>query len=358
MFLVLLILLKTKLLVKHLNIMKFYFFAFPLMFLFLTTCSNGTDLNKDDEPDENKNSTYNNPVVPTSLPDPTIIKAADGYFYLYATEDVHNTPILRSDNLTDWKLLGTAFTDKTRPNWEPNGGIWAPDINYINGQYVLYYSLSVWGGGNTCGIGVATATKPEGPFTDNGKLFRSNEIGVHNSIDPFYIEEDGKKYLFWGSFFGIYCIELNDDGLSIKLATTRQIAGTAFEATYIHKKGNYYYLFASVGSCCEGANSSYRTVVGRSENLFGPYLDKEGNSLLENHYEVVIEGNSKFVGTGHNAEIVSDDEGTDWILYHGYFRSSPEKGRVLLMDQIHWINGWPVVTGNSPSSEATAPVFE
>ncbi len=339
--------------------MRSYFFAIPLIFLFFAACSNGNDLNIDDEPtNENKNSTYNNPVVPTSLPDPTIIKAADGYFYLYATEDIHNTPILRSENLTDWKLIGTAFTDETRPNWEPNGGIWAPDINYINGKYVLYYSMSVWGGGNTCGIGIATATKPEGPFTDNGKLFRSNEIGVHNSIDPFYIEDAGKKYLFWGSFFGIYALELNDDGLSMKPATTVKVAGTAFEASYIHKKGNYYYLFASVGSCCEGANSSYRTVVGRSEHLFGPYVNKAGKAMLDNEYEILIQGNDKFVGTGHNSEIVTDDAGNDWILYHSYIRSTPNKGRVVLMDQVHWVNGWPEVIGQSPSTQNSIPVFE
>lgn len=64
--------------------------------------------------------------------------------------------------------------------------------------------MSSWGGGETCGIGVAISDTPQGPFTDLGKLFRSNEIGVHNSIDPFYIEDNGKKYLFWGSWWGIW----------------------------------------------------------------------------------------------------------------------------------------------------------
>jgi DNA-binding response OmpR family regulator len=76
----------------------------------------------------------------------------------------------------------------------PNGNIWAPDINMIGDKYVMYYSKSAWGGEWECGIGVATATKPQGPFTDEGKLFISSEIGVQNSIDPFYIEEeDGSK---------------------------------------------------------------------------------------------------------------------------------------------------------------------
>ena len=300
---------------------------------------------------------YRNPVVNFSLPDPTIIKAGDGYFYLYATEDIRNTPIYKSANLVDWQFAGTAFTDQTRPSFESGGGLWAPDINYINGKYVLYYSMSVWGGEWTCGIGVATADKPDGPFTDHGKLFRSNEIDVQNSIDQFYIEEDGKKYLFWGSFRGIYYIELSDDGLSLKPgAEKEQVAGTAYEGVYIHKRNGYYYMFASIGSCCEGLNSTYTTVVGRSDNLFGPYVDKQGRPMMDNYHEVIIHKNSSFVGTGHNSEIVKDNNGNDWMFYHAVSVAKP-KGRVLMMDQVRWQNDWPYVEGSTPSLEAEKPMF-
>lgn len=300
---------------------------------------------------------YKNPVVDYSLPDPSVIKANDGYFYLFATEDIRNTPILRSDNLVDWEQAGTAFTNASRPNFEPKGGLWAPDINYVNGKYVLYYSMSVWGGEWTCGIGVATADKPDGPFTDHGKLFRSNEIGVQNSIDPFYIEDNGKKYLVWGSFRGIYAIELSDDGLSLKPGSEKkQIAGTAYEGTYIHKRDGYYYLFASIGSCCEGVKSTYTTVVGRSDNLFGPYFNKQGQSMMENYHEVFIHKNAAFVGTGHNSEIVQDKKGQDWIFYHAVSLAKPD-GRVLMLDQVRWKDGWPYVNGDSPSLEAESPAF-
>jgi arabinan endo-1,5-alpha-L-arabinosidase len=310
-------------------------------------------------PDKKTEQTYKNPVVSLSLPDPTIIKAVDGYFYLYATEDIAYTPIFQSKDLVNWKQIGAAFTKETRPSWEPRGGIWAPDINYIQGKYVLYYSMSRWGGVETCGIGVAVSDSPAGPFTDKGFMFRSDSIGVRNSIDQFYIEDNGKKYLVWGSFNGIFCIELEDDGLAIKNGAEKvQIAGTVTEGSYIHKKGKYYYLFGSIGTCCEGATSTYTTVVGRSENLLGPYVNKKGDSMMDNHYEVVIQGNETFAGTGHNAEIVSDDAGNDWILYHAYLRAEPKKGRVLLLDQIQWSNDWPTVTGNEPSSEGAVPVFK
>lgn len=300
---------------------------------------------------------YHNPVVDYSLPDPSLIKGDDGYFYLYATEDIRNIPIHRSRNLVDWELVGTAFTKETRPTFERKGGLWAPDINKIGNKYVLYYSMSRWGGEWTCGIGCATADKPEGPFIDHGKLFRSNEIKVKNSIDPFYIEDGGKKYLFWGSFRGIYGVELSDDGLSLKEgATPRKVAGTAYEGTYIHKKDGYYYLFASIGTCCEGLKSTYTTVVGRSKNLFGPYVDKRGREMMTNHHEVLIHKSKAFVGTGHNSEIVTDNAGQDWILYHAVSVKEPG-GRVLMLDKVNWEKGWPVVKGKVPSTESTRPVF-
>ena len=322
----------------------------------LTACSSSSSKVEDDPEDQPKN-VYYNPVINYSLPDPSVIRGEDDYFYLYATENIRNLPIHRSKNLVDWEYVGTAFTNDTRPDFEPKGGLWAPDINKIGDKYVLYYSMSVWGGEWTCGIGCATADKPEGPFKDHGKMFRSNEINVQNSIDPFYIEDGGKKYLFWGSFRGIYGIELSDDGLSIKKgAKLRQVAGTAYEGTYIHKKDGYYYFFASIGTCCEGLKSTYTTVVGRSKKLFGPYVDKSGKKMLDNHHEVLIHKNDAFVGTGHNSEIVTDKAGNDWMFYHAVSTKNPG-GRVLMIDKVDWKDGWPSVSGNSPSSESERPVL-
>lgn len=302
--------------------------------------------------------TFANPVIPASLPDPTVVRADDGYFYLYATEDVRNMPIYRSPDLVDWKFVGTAFTPETRPKWNAKGGLWAPDINRIGGKYVLYYSKSEWGGEWTCGIGVATADRPEGPFADHGALFISKDIGVRNSIDPFYIEDEGRKYLFWGSFHGIYGIELSGDGLSVKPgAEKRRVAGNFMEGAYIHKRGRYYYLFGSAGRCCEGANSNYRVTFGRSESLFGPYYDRHGRRLLDGHCEVMIHGNETVVGPGHNSEIITDDIGRDWMLYHGYPRADADAGRVVYMSQVKWRDDWPCVDGDTPAASHENPLF-
>ncbi len=303
-----------------------------------------------------KESNNINPIIRISCPDPSIIKAPNNIYYLYGTEDIRNIPIFKSKDLINWEYVGTAFTDETRPKFLNNSIIWAPDINYINGKFVMYYALSSWGEEWKNGIGVAISEKPEGPFTDKGKLFTSEEIEVQNSIDPFYIEDNGTKYLFWGSLHMIYGIELSEDGLSIKEGAVKcKIPSTGgIEATYIHKQNNYYYLFGSTGSCCYGNSSTYHIVYGRSTNLFGPYMSIDGTQPA---ISPILQGNNYVAGPGHNAEIITDDNGQDWILYHGFLRSDPDLGRVVFIDKINWENDWPVIPKSAPSENPEYPFF-
>lgn len=305
------------------------------------------------------NITYKNPVIRQDAPDPSVIKADDGYYYLYSTGE----KIFRSKNLVNWVYVGQTFIGTNRPSFvEGVNRYWAPDINKIGDKYVLYFALSKWGGIDDCGIGVATANSPKGPFTpvnSTGKLFTSKEIGVRNSIDPFYIEDNGKKYCIWGSFWGgIWAIELSDDGLSVKPGAQKvAIASNAFEGSYVYKRGKYYYFFGSTGTCCEGDKSTYRTIYGRSTSLLGPYKTKNGGLLLDGKYDVLLKGNSHFAGTGHNAEFMEDSEGTTWILYHSY-EIGKDLGRQVLLDRVLWTSdGWPYCINSEPSDVSSKPVI-
>lgn len=80
--------------------------------------------------------------------------------------------------------------------------------------------------------------------------------------------------------------------------------------------------------------------------------------MLDNGFEYVLRKNERFVGNGHNSRIIQDDEGSDWMLYHGVDVKNPH-GRVLLLDRVRWTkDDWPYVSGNSPSLNAVAPVFK
>ena len=311
---------------------------------------------------------YHNPVIRIAAPDPTAIRLADGTYYLYATEDIRNLPIFKSKNMVDWEEVGTAFTDATRPDFVDNNpegkkaAIWAPDIQYIKGKYVLTYSLAEWGNHWISTIGYAVSDSPEGPFTPKGKIFNSRDVNVENSIDQFLYEENGKYYVIWGSFFGIYIMELDiTDDLTItpKLDTKQQLAGNAYEGINLWKKDGYYYLFGSIGSCCEGEKSTYTTVVARSQSLFGPYVNKSGAKMLDNAHEIVIQKDSRFVGTGHNALLQLDDEGNTWMLYHAFELTNLGAQRQVLLDKVLWDEeGWPYVKDLHPSYGAYPPVIK
>ena len=138
---------------------------------------------------------YKNPVYDADFADPSYVKCEeDGYYYLFAT----GAKIIKTKDMVNYEYVGTAF--KSKPTWSTSGAnVWAPDVQYVDGQYVMYYSLSKWDDPNP-GIGIATAPHPAGPWEDKGKLFRSSEIGVNNSIDAMVYQEDGRVYMVWGSF--------------------------------------------------------------------------------------------------------------------------------------------------------------
>ena len=308
---------------------------------------------------------YTNPVFKPCFADPTVIQAPDGYFYCYATTDnwgdgARIVPVIRSTNLVDWTYIGDAFQSK--PSWIGKANIWAPDINYFKGKYYLFYAYSVWGDPNP-GIGYAVS---DGPFTDKGKIFDSRDIGVPNSIDPAIFIEDDRIYLVWGSFNGIYINELSfqDQGFAIK-GPKKKLAGNRFEAPYIQKNNDFYYLFLSVGSCCEGVKSSYHIVVSRSNELMGEYSDIEGNEVNDdqkNAGSLVIRGNDQWAGPGHQSQMITDSNGTQWMLYHAidkadpYFSGAYTK-RPLMLDPVIWEDGWPEVNGQQPSKKVSKPDF-
>jgi arabinan endo-1,5-alpha-L-arabinosidase len=267
-----------------------------------------------------------------------------------------------------WDYVKEAFLSK--PAWKEKGGIWAPDVVKVNGRYHMYYAYSTWGDVNP-GVGLAVADSPAGPFVDQGKLFNSQDVEVPNSIDPFYLEADGKKYVFWGSFSdkpaqGTYGVELSADGKSVPdLSKKFKIAAGDFEAVMIQKKGDYYYFLGSKESCCEFENSKYHVRVGRSKSFFGPFLDQEGKDLKERGAgTVLLHGNDQYAGPGHNARWVTDDAGNDWLLYHAISKTQPRvptgaNRRVLMLDKLVWKNGWPEISNAEPSLEnRPAPLFK
>ena len=312
--------------------------------------------------------TYKNIIYPTQqsgtgkysgeIADPHVIAGDDGFYYIFST----GRKAFRSQDMVNWQLYSNAIIN--RPTWDDanSGGnpeVWAPDIAHIDGKWIYYYSLSVWGGEWSAGIGYAVADEIAGPYVDKGKLFTSQEIGLQNSIDPApFVDDDGSVYLVFGSFSGIGMVQLNDNGqglldddIDYAAKNMKIIVGTKgnsiTEGSYIIKKGSDYWYFGSAGSCCSGANSTYRVVAGKANNVFGPYYDANNKVVGTANGSVVVWGGANkdgnVIGPGHNS-IFLDDKNQYWMIYHGYAADDNYVTRHLLMDKINWgDNGFPYV---------------
>ncbi|MDV7356470.1 family 43 glycosylhydrolase [Rhodococcus oxybenzonivorans] len=298
-----------------------------------------------------------NPVVEPVAADPSVVRAADGMYYMYTTADdwgdgqgMHNMSMFKSFDLMDWMYVGDVFPDL--PEWHPEGKLaWAPHVLESGGGYSLYYSL--YDESNPC-IGLATAPGATGPWTDLGRpVFCAQDVGIEGTIDPFVWDDGTSKTMVVGNFRGIYAIPLDGDGAA-PVGEPVQIADDRFEGPFITFRNGYYHLFLSAGNCCNGGDTAYRVVAGRSRSLTGPYLDRKGQDLNEGGGALILAGSDPWAGPGHNT-VVTDDAGNDWIVYHAIPRDdvtlpSGAQRREGMIDRIVWADGWPDVGDGSPSS--------
>ncbi|MHA4736722.1 arabinan endo-1,5-alpha-L-arabinosidase [Dyadobacter sp. MSC1_007] len=301
----------------------------------------------------------------TNIPvhDPVMIRQ-DGVYYLFATG--RGVAMWSSRDMKNWKKEKPVFS--TPPKWAVKavpgfkGHIWAPDILFYDGLYHLYYSISTFGKNRSC-IGLATnKTLDPGSkdyaWTDHGKLIESVPgRDEWNAIDPnLIVDGQNDPWLAFGSFWnGIKLVKLAADARSIaqpqQWSTLASVPRTkpgsdstagngAIEAPFIVKKNDFYYLFASYDYCCRGEKSTYKMRVGRSEQLTGPYLDKDGTPMTKAGGTLLMEGDAEWHGVGHNAVCTFD--GKDYLIFHGY--DAKDKGRSKLrVEELHWKAGWPVI---------------
>jgi arabinan endo-1,5-alpha-L-arabinosidase len=311
-----------------------------------------------------------------SCPDPSILRGqtpGDSAWYIYCTNELfsdgsplHLMAISKSTDLVNWTYVGDVFSSV--PSWAAaGGGLWAPDIEYFNGKYYLYYAVSAVAGNGGSAIYVATSDSPAGPWNANPTAVVEPCCSdyARSTIDPAIVQDDsGHRYIFFGSYKGgIFARELSNDGMNSSANTEVQIAESdRYEGAYVVKRNGYYYLFVSSSDCCRGPLTGYAVFAGRSTNVLGPYVDADGVSLLDARVggtpALTMNGN-RWVGPGHIA-VFTDAAGQDWMLYHAVDSNQPyfSNGwtrRPVLMDAIDWVDGWPRVRNGAGPSDSPQP---
>ncbi|MBB5059839.1 arabinan endo-1,5-alpha-L-arabinosidase [Granulicella aggregans] len=282
------------------------------------------------------------------------------------TQDLPQFPIRCSTDRHAWTRCGEIFP--SIPKWiqemsPKTSELWAPDISYFDGLYHLYYAFSVFGK-NTSGIALATnetldSASPKYKWVDRGLVLRSLETDNFNAIDPnLILDAKGDAWLSFGSFWSGIKMRKLDRKTGLLSSTDASVyslasrAGVdqnrsgrgdlppdteAVEAPFIFHHGDIYYLFVSWDLCCRGTKSTYRTMVGRSRNVTGPYLDREGHPMATGGGSAFLTANSKWLGPGGESLIHLPKQ--DLIVFHAYNATDGKPS--LHISTLGWKDDWP-----------------
>jgi arabinan endo-1,5-alpha-L-arabinosidase len=232
-------------------------------------------------------------------------------------------------------------------------------------------------GKNTSGIALLTnktldPASPEFHWLDQGLVLRSRAEDDFNAIDPnLVIDAKGHAWLSFGSFWnGIKMRRIDNktgklyqkDSRLYSLAARKRPENPparppglpdnwqAIEAPFVVRHGGYYYLFVSFDLCCRGVKSTYKTMVGRSRKVTGPYVDAQGVPMLEGGGSPLLVGNPRWLGPGGESVLLQKDG--DIIVFHAYDGQTGKPS--LQISSIAWVNGWPqAALDDTPESQVT-----
>lgn len=294
---------------------------------------------------DNGDGTYTNPVINADYSDPDICVGASGTdFYMTASSFscIPGLPILHSKDLVNWKIVGYALKELT-PKEEfdktsHGNGVWAPCIRYHNGEYYIYW------GDPDYGVYMVKTKNPEGEWEKPVLV-----IAGKGMIDttPLW-DEDGRCYLAngWaGSRAGMKSMltvrELSADGTKAIGDPVMVYDGGndnhTVEGPKFYKRDGWYWIMAPAGGVATGWQ-----LAMRSKSPYGPYECRT----------VMAQGKTKINGP-HQGGWVHTAQGEDWFLN---FQDKGAYGRVVHLQPMKWVNGWPVIGNAKGNAKCGEPV--
>lgn len=268
--------------------------------------------------------------------DPSTIAECDGKYYTFGTG---GGGLISED--------GWTWHDGAE---RPGGGA-APDVLKIGDRYLIIYGATGGGlGGGHHGRILTMWNKtldphsPDFKYTQAIEVCSSDGMEDNDAIDPGLLLDPttGRLWVSYGTYFGtIRLIELDPKtGERVKGNIEKDIAIDCEASDLIYRNG-WYYLLGTHGTCCDGVNSTYNIVVGRSKSIEGPYIDNVGRDMYQGGGKMVIAAGNRVCGPGHFGRTVID-EGVEIMSCH-YEADFDQGGRsVLGIRPLLWKNDWPV----------------
>jgi arabinan endo-1,5-alpha-L-arabinosidase len=272
--------------------------------------------------------------------DPSTIMECDGKYYTFGTG---GGGLISEDGWT-WN------TGAVRP-----GGGAAPDAIKIGDRYLVVYGSTGGGLGgghdgriNTMWNKTLDPKSPDFKFSESVIVAESKNMEDNDAIDPGLLLDPttGRLWCSFGTYFGnIRIVELDPKtGKRVEGNKAIDIAIDC-EASDLMYHDGWYYLLGTHGTCCDGANSTYNIVVGRSKKVTGPYVDNMGRDMIKGGGKMVLAAGGRTAGAGHFGRTVLED-GVEKMSFH-WEADLDQSGRSTLgIRPIVWKNGWPVAGEN------------
>lgn len=294
---------------------------------------------------DNGDGTYTNPILHADYSDPDVVRVEDNYYMTASSFNcVPGLPLLHSKDLIHWELIGyaldTLIPKKVFSVPQHGNGVWAPCIRYHNQEFYIYYPDPDFG------IYMVKAPAAHGPWSEPVLVKAGRGL-----IDPSPLwDDDGKVYLtyaFAGSRAGIKSVimvtELSADG-------TRQTGDDVMvfdghgdqptvEGPKFYKRNGYYYIFAPAGGVTHGWQ-----LVLRSKDLYGPYEERV----------VMAQGSTEINGPHQGAWIDTPSGKEHWFIH---FQDKEAYGRIVHLQPMRWIDGWPVIGSDKDGDGIGEPVM-
>ena len=288
-----------------------------------------------------------NPVIRDQFTADPTARIFNNKVYLYPSHDIvppegqrqdwfcmADYHVFSSENLTEWTDHGTILSQERVPWGNPTGySMWAPDCVCKDGKYYFFYPNAPKSGRGFA-IGVATAEKPEGPFTPEAEPIK----GI-SGIDPcVLVDDDGQAYIYW-SGMGIRGAKLKSnmkevDGELQEVKMPRRegmpemppmkVAGQTMEGLpegfkegpFAFKRGSWYYLtFPWVrGDTSNGKNPTETLAYAMSQSPLGPWdfkgiiMAEHENHCWTNHHSLVEYRGQWYLFYHHNDFSPRDDK--------------------------------------------------
>ena len=293
---------------------------------------------------DNGDGTYKNPIIYADYSDLDVCRAGDDYWMTASSfNSSPGLPILHSKDMVNWTIVSHALPRQSPTEVfdipQHGKGVWAPSFRFHNDEFYIYW------GDPDFGIYMIKTADPLGTWSDPVLV-----KGGKGLIDPCpFWDEDGRAYVAYayaGSRAGVKSVlavcEMTPDGTRAitegRLVFDGHENHPTIEGPKFHKREGYYWIFAPAGGVATGWQ-----LAMRSKDIYGPYEERV----------ILAQGDAPFNGP-HQGAWVDTPSGEDWFFH---FQDVGTVGRIVHLQPMKWVNGWPVAGIDTDGDGTGEPVL-